>query len=360
MLSRSFLIASVTLLGLSWSSIALAQVGDAATPNPEAAVTPATPTAARTVEQAAAAAMTALDQIESGESDQPRRTVLAQVFEHIEFIQDTDPYYPMLSFLFGRTYALAGRYNDAVQQLQAFIDTRDGRNEWRALRLLGDLLVETYPQLAESHYRSAAALKPGEPSVLFGTARCLAKRGRQSEAITTAREAVVADGRQTIDYLTFLAGMLAQAKQWEAAEREAHAALDLAKRDMEAKPGEREAVEVVDQQYRRLVEVLTARVNQGGEVEVDAFVRLSDYLALRAETLVTLSNYDALSVVERGLSVATPAPPPLLLERQGMLLAKIGRTEEAIAVFEQLLDRVPNHPAATAWLAKLRPAGEGE
>ncbi len=346
---RFCLLAAVWLSGWGLCDVAEAQSAGSGEPTP-AATAPTEP--AMTVDEAVRSASEALDRLESSDPDEPRRPVLEHVFDKIEFVQNTDPNHPMLSFLLGRTYALAGREKDAVQQLQAFIETREGKNEWRGFRLLGDLLVGPYPQLAQAHYRTAGTLKPNEPTVLFGLAQCFAKRGRTAEAIRAAAEAVEADGRKTLQYVAFHAAMLAAAKQWNEAEAEALAALELARQAMQAKPGRRMPVEVVEVQYKVLIGVLRARVLEV-EDDVDAHLRLAGHLRGRAEILVLLSDHDALAVIER-VRGHVAAPSPRLLEQYGIALAQVGRRDEAVRAFEDLLALSPGHETAVQWLARLR------
>ena len=362
--SRLHVLVSISLLGWAVHEGVAKQPqpsGGAAGPGRTAPAPEAPPVPEKTVKQAVNAAMNTLDRLESAEFDEPKQTVFAEVTDHIEFVQNADPANPMLPYLYGRAYAITGRRGEAVEQLQRFVETREGRHEWRAFLLLGDLFVEHYPQLAKANYKNAEALKANEPDVLFGLARCAAKLGRNAEAIRLARDAVGADRRSDsagIRYLSLLARMLSAQRQWEEAEREALAALDLAQESMRRNPGMRRPVEILDAQYKLLLEILQSRVNEG-DGRGDEYLRLARYVRDRAEVTTMLSLHDALAVLEVAVNKTTPDTPPRLMEQHGIMLAQIGRKEEAITVFEKLLDADPDNAVAPTWLKRLRGKPDG-
>lgn len=361
MTSRLYLLAAIWLFGWAMPEIAARQPEQSEGPVEPEQTTPAPeppPVPEKTVEQAVNAAMNALDRLESAEFGEPMETVFAEVTEHLEFVRKSNPTDPMLPYLYGRTYVLAGRPAEAVEHLQKFVETREGRHEWRAFRLLGDLFVEQYPQLAKANYKSAAALKADQPDVLFGLARCAAKLGQKAEAIRRARDAVTADRRRTIRYLSFLARMLLADRQWDEAEREAEAARDLARESMRRYPGMRRPVEALDAQYGLLIDILRSRVAEG-DGKVDDYLRLAKYVQDRAEVTAMLSSYDVLAILEAAVDKTAPDTPPRLLEQHGIVLAQIDRREEAIAVFERLLQKDPDNPVAATWLERLRDKSGG-
>ncbi len=301
----------------------------------------------------------------SDKSDTPE-TLLERVSHYIEIVRADDPVNPFLPYLHGRVYAFAGRQGDAVEQLRKFVRTREGRNEWRAYRILGDLFVVEFPRLAKANYEKAAALNADEPSVLFGLSVCAFKFGAAGEAISKAREALAADGRKTIRYVSHLAILLKAAGSLGEARREAEQALRLAKEEMRSKPGVRAPLLVVNVQYQLLVDIMQARLAQaaperseGAGTEtarlVDDYLDLATYLRVQDRIAQMLSLHAVLSVIEDGVDRTSPDTPPALLEQYGIVLAEVGGTEAAIAVFEKLLKTNPNNPIAAEQLRRLRP-----
>jgi tetratricopeptide (TPR) repeat protein len=352
--SRLFLFAVICLLGSIPTHGLAQQPGQADDPARAGEIAPATvPTAAvgKEVEQAILAVGTALDRLEADASSESGQEVLEEITSQLEFIKEKDPGNGQLPFLLGRTYAMIGRHREAVDQLQDFVATREGRNEWRAFQLMGDLLVDQYPQLAKANYDSAAALRVNEPKTLFGLARCAAKRGRTAEAIRMTREAVQADGRQTVLYLSFLARMLARDAQWAEAKREAAAAVALAAKDLDRDPTARRPVEILNAQYNLTIEILEACVAQG-EAGAEDYARLAAFVRDRAKNTAKLALHDALAIIEAGANGAD-SDAPLLMEQHGAVLAELGRREEARAMFQKLLEVDRQNRTATAWLERL-------
>jgi tetratricopeptide (TPR) repeat protein len=364
MVSRTLLLAAICLYGPALSDADARQLERSEGAVPPAQATPATespPVSEETVEQALDAATDGLDRLESGQNDEATQPILEGVVEQIEFVQRNRPDHPMLPFLYGRAYAITGRQGEAVEQLQKFVETREGRNDWRAFKLLGDLLCEQYPQLAKAHYKNAAALKADEPGVLFGLARCAAGRGRTAEAIRLGREAVRADRRSQrpeIRYPSFLARALLADRQWDEAEREAGVALRLAEEAKREHPGQRKHVEVLDAQYKLLIEIQRAHLTEE-DGTVDDYVRFAECVRDRAEVTATLSLYDVLTIFEAAVDKVTPDVPPRLMEQHAIVLAQIGRRQEAAAMFERLLEADPDNAVAPVWLKRLKEESAG-
>jgi tetratricopeptide (TPR) repeat protein len=306
-----------------------------------------------TVDQAVRDAMHDLDRLEAGDLGEEAEAVFKDVTDRIELVRESDPANPLLPYLYGRSYAITGRQGEAVQQLQRFVETREGRREWRAFRLLGDLFVEQYPQLAKANYGKAAALRADEPEVQFGLARCAVKLGRNADAIRLARSAVTLGGPRKIQYLSFLASVLSGTGQRDEAVREAENAMALAQGKTRSHPGVRGHVEALDAQHRLLIEILRAGVTEG-EAAVDDYLRLAAAVRARREVLILLSKHDELAIIEAAVEIASPEVPPRLMEQHGVALAEVGRTEEAVIVFEKLLASDPANATATAWLERLR------
>jgi tetratricopeptide (TPR) repeat protein len=246
-----------------------------------------------------------------------------------------------------------GRKGEASDHLQKFVDSREGRNDWKAFRILGDLFVDEFPRLAKGNYDKAAQLKAREPSVLLGSSTCAYHMGDHEEALRLAREAADADGRQTLRYVAHLARMLAARQQWAEADAVAVTALSLAEQAVRAQPGRREALETVETQYQLLIDLLKSRFGDGSST-VDDALRWAGYIRKRADIGQALSRHDSLKVLEQALSTAQANPPHALVEQYAVTLAEIGRTEAAIVEFERFLEMYPQNTTAPGWLERLR------
>jgi tetratricopeptide (TPR) repeat protein len=306
-------------------------------------------------------AIAALDRLESEvgarnpEITEALQALVVEVNEAIETVRTLAPTNPWLSYLLGRAYALTGRRTDASDQLMAFVKTREGRNEWHAYRLLGDLLVDGFPRLAQANYEKAKRLNPNEPTATFGLSVCALKRGDTPEALRLVQEAMAAEGRPILPHVAHLARVLQAAGRFEEALAEADRALRLAWDATRNQPGAREPLIVVDAQYQQLTDLLQARVNAPLPAEADVYIRLADTVRERNEVKLKLARHQALRVLEAGVERSAPDTPPGLLEAYGAALAEVGRTAAAIRTFQQLLAADPDNAAAADWLRRLRP-----
>ncbi len=307
------------------------------------------------VREAIQAASEILDRLETPGEVRPSETSLELIEHYIKVVERKEPTNPRLTYLRGRALALAGRPGDASGQLLQFVETRAGRTEWRAFRILGDLFRDEFPRLAKSNYDKAAALNPGEPTVLLGQSVCAMKLGSTTDALSFARDAVAADGRRTVRYVAHLASVLVSAKQWDEALREAGQALTLAQRKARADPAAHEALLVVDAQFRLLISVLHGRIREPGNNSVDDYLRLVTSVRQHLRIAEKLALHNVLAVIETRVEKATPNTPPTLLREYGVLLAEVDRTADAITAFERLLQIDPADTDAADWLNRLRP-----
>lgn len=313
--------------------------------------------AAVSVTESVEAARSLIDQWDVSAIEDEVPALAAELNRRILALQAADPANPWLPYLFGRLHALNGRIGEAIDQLRRFVDSREGRTDWKAYRVLGDLFIGEFPRLAKANYDRAAELNPSEPTVLAGLSITANKTGARDEALRLARAAVDADGRKRVRFINHLARMLALVKQRDEAEREALAALRLAEADVERQPGRRGPLQVVANQYDLLIEIVGGRAAETAGVNSDDYVRLSDYMMRRAEAAVRLSKHDRLSVLQRGME-SLAEPSPRLLESFAAALAEVGRNDEAIVQFEKLLTIEPDNVVAREQLARLRPDGD--
>ncbi len=273
----------------------------------------------------------------------------------IEIVRTHAPTNAWLSYLLGRAYALTGRRADAADELRVFVETREGRNEWQAYRILGDLYVDEFPRLAQANYEKANRLNPNEPSAMFGLSVCALKRGDTKEALRLVREAMSTEKKPTLRHVSHLANVLRAAGRFTEALEETEKALRLAGTLVKERPGAREPLLAVDARYQQLIDLLQARVNAPTPAAAEYYVRLASAVREQGQIRAKLRLHDALRILVAGVEGTAPDTPPTLLEEYGVLLAEIGRTKAAVTTFEQLLDTDPENAVAAEWLRRLRP-----
>lgn len=286
-----------------------------------------------------------------------RRELLQSVVDAVGVVQDKDPANPKLLLLSGWANALAGRERQAIDELRQYVDTREGRNEWRAYRLLGDLLVDQYPQLAESRYRKALELSGGDRRVYFGLAMCASRRGRKDEAIDYARRAVEADGRRTVTYVALLAQTLAADRRWDAARREGVEAVRLAREVVRTAPSSRAAIAQLDARYRFLIQLMQARVAED-DATADDFLDLVEYRKEHLQVAADLARVEVLRIFEDAVVKLGDNVTPRLLEAYGVACAEAKDRAKAIEIFNRLLGTDPDNAVAREWLTKLQTGAE--
>lgn len=279
---------------------------------------------------------------------------LSRVEARIQEISTADPDNVHLLFLRGRHLALTGRTGDASIKLLQFVETPQGKTEWRAFRLLGDMLLDEFPQLAKSNYKKASTLSPGEASVLFGLSVCEMKLGNVERGVALAGEAVKADGRSTIRYVSHLATALQAAEHSDEARLEAENALRMAEREAERNPFARQSLEGVQAQLTIVMSILQARIRTKRGDVVNDYLRFDTCVRQLNRVKEKITLHDWLTVVESRIQSSEPKPVPAMLRMYGVLLSDVGRTDDAIDALERVLELDPQDAKAKASLTKLR------
>lgn len=318
---------------------------------------PASPDLERmSADELARAATANFDRWETADPGEPRDELLREALRIVSRLQSADPAQPMLPMLRARSYIASERRGDAITELRKFVESREGKTDWRAFRMLGDLFVDEFPRQAKSSYSQARALNPSEPSVLYGLSLAELKLGNTDDAVRLGSDAVSADGRKNAKYVTHLARVYSTARRWSEAEHEAQTALSIAEAAAKSQPGSRAAVEELEGQYRLVIDILQSRLTQtgGAPPAPEEFLRLADYVRGRTAAAERLSRFEELRIIETGIRRVGASVPLKLAERHAELLAEVGRTDQAITAFENLLKSDPQNATATDWLARLR------
>lgn len=334
-------------MGFLLSSIVTAQTSQ---PTPSESVIPIS------VEDLLADTLSKIDQW-----DQQGRLVVdaeeaEKLNESITLIQQQEPSHPWLSYLIARSFALVGRRHDAIDHMQIFVRTREGRNEWRAYRFLGDLFVESFPRLAKTNYEKAAALQGSDPDVKFGLSRCAYRMGDFAGSIRLAQDAVDLDRHRSIRYVSQLSRSAAIVKKWDLALSSSITALSYAKEKAQDQPGDTPTLIQVNVQYQIVIDILQARLSDTDNTEIlsSGYVQLADIIAERAAIAEKLSHHDVVRVLASAVTRTSPDTPVSLLERYGIALENVGRKEEAIIIYQDILRQNAAHESVKQRLKRLQ------
>jgi tetratricopeptide (TPR) repeat protein len=306
------------------------------------------------VEDAARRVSELLDRLEAPSEGDRDPSLFDEIAGLLGTIGDGSPSHPRLLYLTARYNAAAGRRAEALDQLREFVATREGRTEWRAYRLLGDLFVGEYPRLAKSNYEQALALNPNESGVQYGLSICALKLGDVEDGIRLARAAVGGSESRPLAYYSHLATLLGRSGQWPEAIREAEHALQVARRRQSEHPTALMPLLSVDVQYQLLISILQARISQPGYNGGEGDLKLAQSIRERAELSKPIAAHQALRAIEAAVIREGARATPSLRQEQGELLAQVGRTEEAVEVFTTLLETDPNHGGARQALERLQ------
>ena len=303
-------------------------------------------------EQALRAAMEAAERLEDAEGDETIG-LLDRINSYTAIIHADDPINPWLDYLAGYAFAASGRKGDAIERLQSFVNTREGRNYWRAHRLLGDLLINAYSRLAKTCFVKARKLKQKEPAILFGLSRCAASAGEFAAAVDLAEQVVSADREKSLRYVHFLTELLVQEGRWDEARKRARQAVSIAERDLETGGNQRAKLQLLVAEIDISMEVLRGVIREDPTDE-DVYLQMADLTRRRAVSGTRISEIDKLKILEEGVRETGDRASPRLLEAYAVALVEVGRTEDAIIAFEKLLAKDPANPTGTDWLTRLR------
>jgi len=295
-----------------------------------------------------------IDQIDAVLTIAPNREQLLKLETQINQIQAADPAHPWLSYLLGRTYAFAGKNGDAIDQLRKFVGTRDGRNDWKAYRVLGDMYVTEFPRLAKASYEKAAELMPNEPSVISGLSNCASRAGNLDEGIRLARLAAEADGYKNVRYSYLLAWALINRQQWDDAQKAADKSMAVAEQLIQTEPGKRVHWQILLEQYALHVEIMRGRINAQTTVDPQMYIRLVDLLGHQTDVVSRLARHDQAALLQAAVEKTAPDTPLVLRLRFAETLSEARRTDEAITEYEKVLAVEPGNRAASDALAQLR------
>lgn len=260
-------------------------------------------------------------------------------------------------YIRGCLLAYARRTGDALDELEKYLKTRTGRNDWRGFRQLGDVYLKTnYPTQAQARYEAADRLKPGDPRVLLGLSKTASLLGKKDKSVEYAAKAVdAAPPDKKAPYLEFAARTMIAQKQWDEADKFAREAITRLRLDLKSDPGRMMTLQSIENLLQVRAEVSRARITAKPDT-FQAYLDFADVVVELGDVREQIAHAEVINLVDLGLA-AMPANPPMeLLERKAHLLEAMGRSDEAKAVYEQIIAKDPNHAAAKEFLGPREPA----
>ncbi len=302
------------------------------------------------VEETVRRAIEALDRMEQGGDAQ---TLLTEATRYADMVRSRQPDHPRLVYIIGRIKIGAGQTIGGIRDLQAFTRTGEGRNDWKAFRVLGDAFVGNYATLAQTQYQRAYALNDREPSILLGLSRAAEKLGRRGQALQYADAAVRLDGQRTIAYLTYYARLLLAAGRLDDAVKNASRSLELAKQAHQDSPYEPAALRPLQSQYQFYMFLLRDKI-QEDPASAEAYILFAKAGEQLGEVEKTIQWHNALDAITQGVEHTAPNTPPALKLERARLLALVGRIDEAVEEYEFILKSNPDHPIARQAIEDLR------
>lgn len=308
-----------------------------------------------------------LDELQVTEAGDRKQSLGAQIEEHLDVIRAADSSNPWLTYLHGRMLAQIGRQGDAIQQLRRFTATHEGRNEWHAYLLLGNLFVGEFPRLAKANYQKALALNDSEADIVLGLSKCALKLGQVDESMSLARQAVQMSPDSPAKFRMQLALVLRRSGRWDEAATEAVAALEQSKREARKTPWKIAPLLMIDSEHQFLIDVFRSRIREaimnrdrGLQFNASRFaddhLHVAHHIRERAVNAQAIAVHEMVQALQSGVNQTAPETPISLLESYGVILAEAGRVEVAIGVFEQILSTDPENRLARQRLDSLRSA----
>jgi len=325
---------------------------DSLTQTPKAGPTNA---AGMTVPQAIDLAKKAIDRLIAAEDEAPPEDAIEDLDRAYAIIKTHAPDNPWLHYVAAGVFRYKGKKFDAVSELEKFVSTREGKNEWKAYRILGDLVINSdFPRLARSHYDNAAKLKENEPSILFGISRCAAAVGDYDEALDYAKQAVAADNRQTVRYLNQLAAVARVQRDWDTVSRALDDALKRTKERVAKHPGELPPLATLAAEYKLLIDTETAHLkDERDPVALErGYLQLADDTRQRGDVVEQINKHSVVKVLEQAAKRLGDETPVSILEQAVVALDAVDRTDDAAAVCRRILGLDPSNELAKNWLAK--------
>jgi len=340
------LVAISVFLSTAWVRIGVAQPVDAAGEG-QPIVDPS-----MTVDQALERALRELEVAEQeGEEAEDAYNAASQL---ASFVLSKEPLNVTGEYILGRLAILANQPRDALARIEKYANAPEGRNDWYAFKLLGDLYLVSYPSQARAKYERALVLAPNESDAMIGIGRAELKLNRAEEAIEFAEKAIRAEEEPHADYRTTLAEALLLDKRLEDAVARAQEAVHITEEAVRDDPGAEDLLYELKDRYKLLVRCLT-RLSDAYAERPDYLVQLVQTLQDQADLDRLLTYHEALRIIEQGAKYLEDRVTAPVLYEQARLNRLVGRSDEARSLLERALELDPQFEPARELFNRLAP-----
>ncbi|MCP4246931.1 MAG: tetratricopeptide repeat protein [bacterium] len=244
-------------------------------------------------------------------------------------------------YLYGRMNALNGRTRDAFTQIRSFLQTPEGKNNWEAFKLLGDLHYQgKYYVQAKRKYERAIELNPDEASPYIGLCLTTQKLGRRQDAVDAGTLAVEKDPQLAAGYEA-----LAQALTMDAQLPEARTAIlkaiEISAEQLKEGLGNITLLRKLQAHYQTQQTILSATLLRDPR-DGPAYREYAKSIRDRADLETKVALHHALEILKKGITATRPnIPAPLLYEYIEMLLV-VDRPNQALDLLDGLLKVRPD------------------
>jgi len=289
--------------------------------------------------------------------DDAWRADYTEVAKRTNSILEVDPLNLRANYIQGRLAIMQGKPRDALPLIQAYASSKVGATDWKAHKLLGDLNLVSYAELARTEYAQAARLAPEEPEPLIGLARALTKLNRGEEAVAKARDAIRNDKNDDATYRQVLAkALLLLDDQQRQAVEAARESVQITERKIRENPDDLSLFNELKAGYELLLQCCNARFKverDNPAVLVDVARTMQD----QADLQRLISYHNALSMVTEARKRQALHDDPELMFEEARLSRLLGRNDRAVEVLQELLAAHPDHAAGRELLDVIEAAG---
>lgn len=311
----------------------------------------------RTVEDLVRDAMRALDDAYVADTQAETEKAVERARKLYDEIVARDPNADRLDYIKGALYVYSNQHLDALTTLEAFTNTRLGKVEWKAYRMLGDLLLlSDFPKLAESKYKEANKLNPDDPYVMLGMSVCAGRLGEPEDAVALIEKSLQrAPAGRRKQFLKQAAQTHMAVKNFDKAANYAAELCERLKTENKSNPGHRETITALQATYTMRVSIAKAMLAEKPE-QTSLYLDMADYTLERGGLQSELAYYDVLSLLDLAIASEENSVSIELLERKAEILAHLKRTEEARNLYESILKKNPRNKAAKEFMAQFAPS----
>ncbi|MHC4066538.1 MAG: tetratricopeptide repeat protein [Planctomycetota bacterium] len=273
------------------------------------------------------------------------REKLEEAKHYTQMVYGKDPTNAKAHFVSARINILIGRSRDAFSQINTYVQTADGRNDWEAFKILGNLHFEGgYYVQAEAKYKRASSLNPDEAPIYVGLCKCAIKRGQRRDAEKWGKQATEKDGGSPEAHEVYAQALLRNSK-FDEAKQAIEAAVRVTKDRLRTNPGDTALLTKLNARYQLLEGILQAIIKRDPDL-AEPYWQYARSVLAQVEVQRMFSINKALKKLDEGITATAPNTPAGMIFEYADLLASVGRYEEAVTVLQEFLEADPTNTTA--------------